>query len=279
MESSPSWCKEDLLQSPLFAPLHHSLSSLNTAYFPTLEDCNTLLHGIKPPITVSSGALLQFVAHKSGPRPFEQQYEPRCYLKGEVQTRLGNWHDLFNALVWITFPKIKSIINKRHYDTLLQKIDTTSNSQRGSVRDVNTLLDESGVIVVYSDDKLAALLRNFKWKELFCQHRAQVIQQMGFYIVGHGLYEKARQPYIGMTGQAVLLKVNTEYFTWSMVRQTAHIDALLASHLASTMNCCSTRDLCPVPLLGVPGWSSDNVDTTYYDNITYFRPGRQGKTS
>jgi len=53
-----------------------------------------------------------------GKLPFEAQYEPRCYLKGEVPTRAHNWHDLFNALVWLTFPATKAVINARHYHAL-----------------------------------------------------------------------------------------------------------------------------------------------------------------
>ena len=89
-------------------------------------------------------------AQQRGKLPFEAQYEPRCYLTGEVQTRANNWHDLFNALVWLTFPKTKAVLNARHYHALTVE-EIASGSHRGAVRDVNTLLDESGVIVVYAD--------------------------------------------------------------------------------------------------------------------------------
>jgi len=123
---------------------------------------------------------LRFVAHEPGKLPFEAQYEPRCYLNGEVPTRTDNWHDLLNVLVWLTFPKTKAAINARHYHALMKAgvvADVESGSERGAVRDVNTLLDESGVIVAYSKDEfgedLAGLLRDFKWKELFWHRREQ----------------------------------------------------------------------------------------------------------
>jgi len=74
-----------------------------------------------------------------------------------------------------------------------------------------TLFDESGVIVAYSNSQLAKLLCDFKWKELFWLCREEVNAQMGFYLFGHGLYEKAMQPYVGMTGQGLLMPVEMEF--------------------------------------------------------------------
>ena len=276
MKKSPEWNKADLLHSPLLSPLHPRLADIRTDDLPTLQDCNALLAA--QPLTVQNGMALRFVAQAAGKQPFEAQYEPRCYLKGEVQMRENNWHDLFNALVWLTFPNSKAILNARHYHALTNLTESPTRSERGAVRDANTLLDESGVIIVYTDtpsgNELASLLRHFKWKELFWQQREQVKSIMGFYLFGHGLYEKALQPYIGMTGQGLLLVVEPVFFSWPLKQQLGHLDKLLANHLAAPEHCRSTRDLSPLPLLGVPGWAADNNDETYYDNTAYFRAGR-----
>jgi hypothetical protein len=274
MKQVPEWNREALLRSPLFAPLHPALAELESGYFPSLDDCNALLAAHHPPIVVRSGAPLRFVAQQRGKLPFEAQYEPRGYLTGEVQMREQDWHDLLNALVWLTFPKTKAVLNARHYHALLEE-RASGHTRRGAVRDVNTLLDESGVIVVYADAELAELLCNFKWKELFWQRREQVMTSMGFYLFGHGLYEKALQPYMGMTGQGLILAVAPEFFGWSLAQQLAHLDGMLADRLAAPEHCRSTRDLTPVPLLGVPGWSADNDSAAYYDNTSYFRHGRR----
>jgi hypothetical protein len=279
MKQVPEWNREALLRSPLFVPLHPILNKLGSDSFPTMHECNALLESQPSPITVQSGARLRFVAHEPGKLPFEAQYEPRCYLNGEVPTRTDNWHDLLNALVWLTFPKTKAAINARHYHALMEQgvaHDIESSSERGAVRDVNTLLDESGVIVAYSNETLAGLLRDFKWQELFWQRREQVSAGMGFYLIGHGLYEKALQPYVGMTGQGLLLPVEPAFFAWPLARRLAHLDSLLAKYLAVPEYCRSTRDLSPVPLLGVPGWAAENDNAAYYDNTAYFRPGRRG---
>lgn len=275
MKQTLEWNTEALLRSPLFAPLHSIFAVIKADGFPTLHDCNALLAARQPSITVQRGTPLRFVAQEVGKLPFEAQYEPRCYLTGEVQMRAQNWHDLLNAMVWLTFPKSKAVLNARHYDALMKE-RASGNPVRGAVRDVNTLLDESGVIVVYADAELAALLRNFQWKELFWQRREQVGAAMGFYLFGHGLYEKALQPYVGMTGQGLLLAVEQEFFSWKPAQQLTHLDSLLANYLAAPEHCRSTRDLSPVPLLGVPGWAADNDSAAYYDNTAYFRPGRRG---
>lgn len=270
------WNQQALLQAPLFAPLHPFIAQLPRESFPTLEDFNALLAARASAISVHNGCALSFVPQQTGKLGFESQYEPRCYLTGEVQTRADNWHDLLNALVWLTFPKAKAAINARHYQALQQALDPGIRSQRGAVRDTNTLMDESGVIVACTDAELAQLLRDFQWRELFWQRRAEVQQHMGFYVFGHGLYEKTLQPYVGMTGQGIILDVAAEFFTWSQELQLAHLDEQMAKFWSNAENCRSTRELSPVPLLGVPGWCAENNDAGYYDNSDYFRPGRRG---
>jgi Protein of unknown function (DUF3025) len=277
MNSTQEWNKEALLHNPTFAPLHSIIIHLEPDEFPTLQVCNTLLAAQRPAIAVQSGHPLTFVPQEYGKLPFDLQYEPRCFLKGEVPTRANNWHDLLNALVWLIFPQAKAAINARHFLALTGAGDSSVPGQRGAVRDTSTLLDESGVIVAYADAELAELLRNFQWKELFWRRRAQVRSGMGFYLFGHGLYEKALSPYIGLTGQGLLLPVEQTFFSWPYARQLAHLDALLAGYLASGAHCRSTRELTPVPVLGVPGWAAENENATYYDNTDYFRTGRHGR--
>jgi len=79
-----------------------------------------------------------------------------------------------------------------------------------------------------------------------------------------------------MTGQGLLLAVEPAFFAWPLSRRLEHLDSLLADYLAEPQHCRSTRDLSPVPLLGVPGWAAENDNAAYYDNTAYFRPGRRG---
>lgn len=273
MGKSVNWNQGVLLQSKRFEPLHSVLNRIQGAYFPDLNDLNKLL-SFQSTITLQSGKQLCFVHQEPGKLGFESQYEPRCYLNGEVQTRENNLHDLFNALVWLVFPQSKAAINARHYRALTTT-ESTLQSQRGSTRDMATLFDESGVIVACSKKQLTHLLCNFKWKELFWLNRDEVIASMGFYIFGHGLYEKAIKPYIGMTGQGLVVPVDEEFFTWSIAQRMQHLDTCVATYLNDNMHCRNTRELTPVPLLGIPEWSELNKLAEYYDNQDYFRPGRR----
>ncbi|MDZ4202466.1 MAG: DUF3025 domain-containing protein [Gallionella sp.] len=269
------WHKRTLLEAEPFAPLRAAVASLGEEDFPGLHALNRALVGRH--ITVQNGMPLHFVPQVYGKLPIEEMYEPRCYLKGEVQTRADNWHDMLNALVWLAFPKAKAAINARHYFALTdgRHEESAAGSQRGAVRDTGTLLDESGVIIPCADDELAGLLRDFQWKRLFWQRRAELHRSMGFFIFGHGLYEKMLKPYVGLTGQGLLLRVEPGFFDWPLAQRLAHLDESLADYLDNPQRCRSTRELHPVPLLGVPGWAAENEDETYYDNTAYFRPGRQ----
>lgn len=277
MKKEKSWSRADLLQNIALQPLHPVIGRLPEARFPSLDDYNRLLATCDGTLCVHSGLPLRFVPQEHGRLPFERQYEPRCYLHGEVMTRGHNWHDLLNALVWLTFPRSKAAINLRHYRALTDSLTDSSSSQRGSVRDMNTLFDESGVVVPYAEDALADLVRGFHWKELFWQRRAAVQAGMGFYLFGHGLYEKALAPYVGMTGQGLLLPVAREFFGWPLERRLAHLDTMVGDYLSHPQYCRDTHELTPVPLLGVPGWWADNEQAGFYDNADYFRPGRQSR--
>ena len=274
MNARTDWNPPALLDSPILAPLHPLIAQLHLRQFPNLNDLNELSGKIQPQIHVQRGYALRFVPQEPGRLGFESQYEPRCYLTGEVQTRPENWHDLFNAMVWLTYPKAKAAINFRHFQALNEKPES-GKSQRGKVRDMATLLDESGIIVVSSNVELIGLLQTFQWKELFWHRREQARKEMGFYVFGHGLYEKALRPYIGMTGQGLIIQTTTDFFTSTMQEQVSEIDSSLAKYMVNPENCLSPRELNPIPLLGVPGWSEENSKETYYENIAYFRPGRR----
>ncbi len=277
MKTDHPWQRDALLASLAFRPLHPYIARLPEARFPNLEDFNTLLEKEEAPIRVRNGMPLRFVPQDYGKLPFEARYEPRCYLQGEVQTRTENWHDLLNALVWFAFPAAKQAINARHYAALMATQEDAGRSERGAVRDMNTLFDESGVVVPYTDDTLAAALREFEWHTLFWERRAELGRGMDFYLFGHGLYEKLHAPYIGLTGQGLLVKVEADFFSLPLAQRLQTLDGLLADYLNDPAHCRTTRELTPVPLLGIPGWSDENEQASYYDNKDYFRPGRHNR--
>jgi hypothetical protein len=203
---------------------------------------------------------------------FEEEYEPRIHLRGEVQTRTENWHDLFNAVAWLAFPETKAELNRQHYLAATAGSGHEAAQNRGTARDVLTLFDESGVAVVCADGELADLLRGRRWKELFWQRRDRVAEHMRFFLFGHSLHEKALRPYIGLTGKGALFPAQEGFLALPLEDQLKVLDRQMAARFSDAGSLRSTADLCPVPLLGVPGWWPDNGQEGFYDNTRYFRP-------
>ena len=139
-----------------------------------------------------------------------------------------------------------------------------------------TLFDEDGLVVPCADAGLAAMLNGFRWKELFVDHRSEVQRCMDFCIVGHALYDKMRAPFFGVTAKALLVTVDDAYFALAAEERAMCLDQLVAGRLRDPAFFQSTRNLSPLPVLGIPGWCADNEATGYYDDTRQFGPGRRG---
>lgn len=266
-----TWRPGFLDHSPMLSPLQRAGASLaRMKCWPGLDEYNRLLSEGPAITTTGYGKPVSFVPQDSKPQCMEKSYEGRIYLSGEVQTRTKNWHDLFNVLVWLAFPRTKSALNARHFEAITQ---ASGSMDRGRIRDTLTLFDESGVAVVYADDEMAQLLCDFRWKELFWARRRGMQEHMKFVVFGHSLHEKALNPYIGLTGKGLLLKVETDFFSLPPKEQGQTLDNMMAARFSGAVQF-GSGELTPVPLLGVPGWWRDNKNAAFYDNTAYFRPQR-----
>jgi hypothetical protein len=271
ISSPPRWDPHFPDRSPMFEPLRAVAAELRGMKWPTLAHLRQQVAARPEPILTAGGRVLSFVAQGGKPRRPRERYEARIFSRGEVQMRQANWHDLLNALVWLTFPRAKAALNARHYQALRQQ---AGGGNRGPVQDALTLFDEGGVIVAACDARLLELVQAFQWKELFWRNRLQAVSRMRFFLFGHALYEKALAPFSGITGRAVLLEVRPELLGAPTGAQIGELDRMVARHLMDPHRLRSTRDLAPLPILGVPGWCVDNENASYYDDTGYFRPGR-----
>jgi len=215
-------------------------------------------------VITASGLPLRLVA----PAADGLSYEGRLYGRGELECREQNWHDLFNVLAWLGFPRAKAALNARHHAAPLAA------RGRGPVRDALTLFDESGMIALSADEELPAMVRGFRWKELFWTQRGRVVGSMRFLPFGHALCEKVLAPYKGITGRCLLFRVEAECLRLPADECLRQADALVAARLADPAAMQDTRELAPLPLLGIPGWCDDNRQAAYYDDRDHFRPGR-----
>lgn len=267
-----TWVPDFVERSPMFLPLRPHGAALRSADWPDMAQLQRMLDANVPPAVSGGGMRLRLVAPQARGAALEDKYEARIYLRGEVELRPANWHDLMNALVWLAFPRAKAALNARHYRALLRQ-RSAGVPNRGPLQDAMTLFDEGGVVVA-GDAGLLQLLREFRWKELFWHNRARVESRMRFYLFGHALYEKALSPYAGITGRGILFEAGGDFLGAGTGAQIAQLDAMLEKSLLDDGAWNTTRELAPVPVLGVPGWCPDNARAEYYDNTDYFRPGR-----
>ena len=252
-----------LVNGAIFAPLAAALARLPRDRFPTHAELNALATGI----ATARGQPLRFVPPRERK---DRPYELHIADTGEVETRPGNWHDLFNALVWITFPRAKAAINAQHVAILEERGEAEARN-RGPERDALTLFDEGGVIVASSDAELVRLVVDFEWKELFWRRRKALQASMRFFTFGHACYEQALDPYIGMVAKTVFVPVDAAFITMPFADQLTQADHLLARHFADRANFPSPRSMAPMPVLGVPGWHEGTGDETFYDDASHFR--------
>jgi len=117
-------------------------------------------------IATESGRPVRFVA----PSRADPYYEIHVFETGRVHTRPDNWHDLFNALVWLAFPRTKARINALHAATI-----PAEGGKRGPLRDLLTIFDEGGAIRSPS----------------------------GLTIFGHATMEQALEPWRGITCKVI----------------------------------------------------------------------------
>lgn len=247
--------------NPLFFPLMPLL-----AHLPPAPDVAALVSlAAQRPVTTAGGRRLRFVP----PQGDGLGYEARIAARGEVETRPDNWHDWFNALVWLTFPQAKAALSACHAAELARAPDG-----RGAVRDAMTHFDECGALVVAEDASLLELLAGFRWQELFVTRRTEAALGLRVFVFGHATYESLLAPFRGLTAKCVLKPVAAGWLARPLTEQLAEVDGCLAADLAAGRHG-DPRALQPLPLLGVPGVVPESEDPAYYDDAWQFRSGRR----
>src|SRR5262245_3769747 len=211
----------------MLAPLRALADKLPEIGWPNAEVLNHVADESGRRIVNARGQRVRFV---TADRERGGRVEPRTWLTGEVQVRHVDWHDLLNALVWITYPTAKASLNGRHQAVLESTVVAPGGDggRRTPLRDALTHFDEDGAVVLCSQPELAQLLRGFAWKELFWRRRAQVRTSMRFFLFGHALCQKALAPFVGMTGKALLFDVPPAILERDAEALRAEVDRLTA---------------------------------------------------
>lgn len=252
----------------LFAPYSSALRALACSGAWQPQSLELGLRPLHPDWCANfDGKPIRFVA----PDGESLAYEPRVRERGEVLTRPGNWHDLFNALVWLAFPRTKAALNAVHLDEIASR---GGGGRRGALRDAATQFDESGLVVLSADAELLNLLKEQRWVDLFWHRRADVVRSMRFLVFGHGLCDALRAPFPGLCGRCALVEVERSTVDALVDAQARHADDVLARRFLQRDWYSRPKAFVPLPVLGIPGLDPLNESMAYYEDARQFRPLR-----
>ncbi|RQP21387.1 DUF3025 domain-containing protein [Piscinibacter terrae] len=204
------------------------------------------------PVAVLWAGRLRFVAQHELPEG--EAYEAFIHRTACVPTR-DNLHDLFNGLVWLSFPRIKQRLNELQAAEIAK---TGVQAWRGSLRDALTLFDENAALWRASDE-LREALRLRDWPSLFVRRR-EAWASASLILFGHALLEKLVHPRAAITAHV-----------WAMPPGTTDDEFIDASLNEASLR---AKPWLPMPVLGVPGWWAANEDAGFYDDASVFRPDR-----
>lgn len=239
-------------QHPLFEGYSEYLDLLTAARWPEIDVLNARMPASAPRFVAQDAALLADGLH----------YEARI-AQGCIATRSENWHDLFNALVWMRHPDLKHALNRQQ----CRHIDRIGTRERSPAQQALTQFDESGVIVQARDGTLLKLWDRHDWTALFHANadgwRNGDIAVVA--VVGHALMEQMLAPGRLLVGKCLVV-----------VGDAVHPVACVAESISASTSLAAPAELRPLPLAGIPGWHPGQV-AAFYDQQDYFRPLREGR--
>lgn len=125
--------------------------------FPTCLELSALVRSYRS----AGGAGLSFERQTKKKRvtSLAQAYDARIFHEGAIPTREGSWHDLFNALTWVSFPTAKRWVNARQYAALAEVFGARGTMPRSRTREQDALamLDEGALLLVTTKASESAL--------------------------------------------------------------------------------------------------------------------------
>lgn len=223
---------------------------------------------------------LRFIAQDADLLADGLHYEQRIAAKGVIATRERNWHDLFNALVWLRHPHIKLALNARQVADIAEvgpKVRT-----RGQC--AMTQFDEAGAIVWCADPALVALWDAHDWSALFLRERDAWGSRIAVTVFGHALLERqfAGSPALS-TAKTIAVLVDASEIAarcsgeGAVVPHWAQAEERIAQAIRTSVLLRDPQHSRPLPLVGISGWHADGASPAFYREAPCFRPLRPGR--
>jgi hypothetical protein len=225
----------------------------------------------------AAASRLGLLNHRSIPLRFIPQadlpagiaYETFISESGGVPTR-DNLHDFFNALAWLTYPKIKVRLNAMQALEIERRKEAEALT-RGKLRDAATIFDENAILFLTSNAAVETMLRQHAWRELFVEQRGLFERDCKVYLFGHALMEKLVTPYKAITGHTWMVIAESAVLNLPAAEIRTWLDLKVAAQLQNGLD---TADFTHLPVLGVPGWWPGQGEHFYAD-ASVFRPMRK----
>ena len=239
-------------QHPHFTGYGAYLDLLASARWPDIDALNARMPASGPRFVGQDAALLADGMH----------YEARI-AQGRIATRVENWHDLFNAMVWMRHPTLKRALNRQQ----CRHIDRIGTRERSPAQQALTQFDESGVIVRVRDTTLLDLWDRHDWTSLFHANAARWANGdiAIVAVVGHALMEQRLVPGRLLVGKCLVVQGDEDDGI-----------ARVVESISAGASLCVPADLRPLPLAGIPGWH-EGQDADFYAQEDYFRARRDGR--
>lgn len=194
-------------------------------------------------------------------------YEERIATRGLIATREANWHDLFNAMIWLRYPQLKRALNRQQ----MAEIAQVGRRERSRPQCAQTHFDEAGVIVTVKDPELLELWDRHDWYALFWRRRSAWVEGlMAVELFGHALLEHALTPGKLLVGKALAVMVDE-----SVTRPDA-LDRC-ANAIAEGCWLRDPQELRPLPLSGIPGWHEAGEEEAFHRHAACYQPLREGR--
>ncbi|MDF3981427.1 DUF3025 domain-containing protein [Luteibacter sp. PPL201] len=241
------WATPPLSHWSAFAPL------LQGDAWPGVDELNAWL---------PEGAARRFVLQDRDLLNDGAHYEERIACRGLIATRPANWHDLFNALIWMRYDALKRALNARQ----MTEIQRMGPRERSRPQCALTHFDEAGIVVRLADTAMLDAWNRHDWLGLFWTHRqAWSSGEARVEVFGHALLEHALTPDKLLVGKALVVLGGDDAV------------GVCAEAIASGAILNDPQELRPLPVSGVPGWHPRSTDASFYTLAPCFQPLREGR--
>ena len=251
-----------VFEQPLFADIEPELLALcRQAHWPEPESLNAFW----PPPVAAGAYSLRFIAQDD--LDDGAHYETRIFESGAIATRRDNWHDLFNAVVWLRNPCMKAALNRRQ----AEDIRRFGTRERTRAQCALTHFDEAGAVLRLDDAGMLSAWDTHDWPALFAAwDNARQQGRVQLRLFGHSLYEHALNPAIALVAKALVIDSRHAL-------GHAEMDALVAQAIEARRCLNDPQELRPIPLSGIPGWHPEHGCADFFERQPCFRPKRAGK--